>query len=56
MLGVILIADLAVNVNAAGGVYVKIKGENNEFANGYRLVVVTVGVNVDEGSLTEEKA
>lgn len=51
----ILIADLVVKVNAAGGVYVKINGENNEFANGYKLVVVTVGVNTDEGSLTEEK-
>jgi len=34
---------------------VKINGENNEFNNGYRLVVVTVGVSAVEGSLTEVK-
>lgn len=51
-----VIADLVVNANAAGGVYVKIKGENSEFAKGYRLVVVTVGVSVVEGSVTEVKA
>ena len=53
--GVITIADFAVNENAAGGVYVKTKGENNEFARGQRVVAVTEGVNVVDGSVIDRK-
>ena len=50
----ILIPDLAGNANAAGGVYVKMKGEKNELRRGYSVVVVSVGVCTDEGSFTDK--